>query len=148
MFIDVHAHTRLNDMMPTRPDGELAFPPPEFLIKKYDELGIERGVLLPGAGAPECEIVPQSNEEVIRISREYEGRFIPFCNNVDPRALSNSHDAPLGHLLEQVRRCFIQPVWSWMIIVDCDGRGGMLLPIWLGNGNNTMIPIKVGGMKT
>ena len=102
MFIDVHAHTRLGDLMPTRPDGELAYPPPEALIEKYDELGIERGVLL-GAGSPECEIVPQSNEEVIRISREYEGRFIPFCN-VDPRALSNSHDAPLGHLLEHYKK--------------------------------------------
>ena len=102
MFIDIHVHTRLSDMMPTRPDGRPAYTSPEELIERYDALGIESAVLLPGV-TPECAKVPQSNEEIIRISRQYEGRFIPFCN-IDPRAMSNSSDAPLGHLLEHYKK--------------------------------------------
>ena len=102
MFIDVHVHTRLKEMMPTRPDGTWPYTSPEGLIEKYDRLGIEKGVLLPGV-SPECSMMIQSNEEVVRIARKYKGRFIPFCN-VDPRALSNFHDAPLGHLLEHYKK--------------------------------------------
>src|SRR5690554_1514350 len=102
MFIDIHVHTRLSDMMPTRPDGRPAYTSPEELIERYNALGIESAVLLPGV-TPECAKVPQSNEEIIRISRQYEGRFIPFCN-IDPRAMSNSSDAPLGHLLEHYKK--------------------------------------------
>jgi len=40
----------------------------------------------------------QSEEEVLEICMEYPGRFIPFCN-IDPRAISNSADAPLDRLL-------------------------------------------------
>jgi predicted TIM-barrel fold metal-dependent hydrolase len=101
MFIDIHVHTWPADLMPTRPDGSLPYTSPESLIERYDALGIEQAVLLPGIN-PECAIVPQSNEEIIRIARRYEGRFIPFCN-VDPRAISNSADAPLGHLLEHYK---------------------------------------------
>jgi predicted TIM-barrel fold metal-dependent hydrolase len=42
--------------------------------------------------------VPQSNEEILEIARDYPGRFIPFCN-IDPRALTNSPEAPLGDIL-------------------------------------------------
>jgi predicted TIM-barrel fold metal-dependent hydrolase len=101
MFIDIHVHTRLADLMPTRLNGTLSHTPPEQLIEVYDSLGIEQAVLLPGV-APECVKTPQSNEEIVRIARKYEGRFIPFCN-VDPRAMTNSADAPLGHLLDHYR---------------------------------------------
>ncbi len=60
-------------------------------------MGIEMGVLLPEV-SPECAYVPQSNEEVIEISEKYPDRFTPFCN-VDPRAMTNSPDAPLGDIL-------------------------------------------------
>ena len=102
MFIDIHVHTRLPDMLPTRIGGALTYTSPDLLIERYDRLAIEKAVLLPGV-SPECAYVPQSNEEIIRISRQYKGRFIPFCN-IDPRAMTNSSDAPLGHLLEHYKK--------------------------------------------
>jgi len=58
---------------------------------------VEKAVLLPEAN-PECAYGLQSNEEVIEIAEKYPDRFIPFCN-VDPRAMTNSPDAPLGEML-------------------------------------------------
>ncbi len=69
---------------------------PEELLRRYDEEGIERGVLLPIVN-PEVYL-PQSNEEILEICERYPDRFIPFCN-IDPRALTNSADAPLEKLL-------------------------------------------------
>ena len=99
MFIDIHTHTR-RIRGPKRP-GNRSYPTPQELIERCDKLGIERAVLLPGVN-PECSYVPQSNEEVIELAREYGGRFIPFCN-VDPRAMTNSPDAPLGDILRHYR---------------------------------------------
>ena len=96
MFIDIHVHTRKYPG-PSRLDGRQAYATPEYLIERYDKLGIEQAVLLPGLGS-ECSLIPQSNQEIGEICREYPGRFIPFCN-VDPRAMSNSADSPLDHLL-------------------------------------------------
>jgi len=99
MFIDIHVHTRRMPG-PTR-RGKPAYATPEQLIERFDELGIERAVLLPGV-SPECSYVPQSNEEILEIATGYDGRFIPFCN-VDPRAMGNSADAPLGEILRHYR---------------------------------------------
>lgn len=94
MFIDIHAHVF------KRPqpyiDGEKWFGTPDQIVKRYNELDIEFGVLLPLIG-PEVYI-GQSNEEIIEMAEESGGRFIPFCN-IDPRALTNSGDAPLGDIL-------------------------------------------------
>jgi predicted TIM-barrel fold metal-dependent hydrolase len=98
MFIDMHVHTRRVPGPMRR--GKPAYATPQQLIERYDQLGIERAVILPGVN-PECAYVPQSNEEVIDIARET-GRFIPFCN-VDPRAITNSADAPLGDFLRHYR---------------------------------------------
>jgi len=96
MFIDIHVHTRRIPGFP-RANGK-TYATPQQLIERYDPLGIERAVLLPGV-SPEHAHVPQSIEEVIELSREYGGRFIPFCN-VDPRMIKNTSDAPLGRMLE------------------------------------------------
>jgi len=103
MFIDVHVHASKYPA-PTK-NGKLLFsvcalPTPEEVLKRYDEVGIERGVLQPLIG-PEVYL-PQSNEEILEIAEGYSGRLIPFCN-VDPRALTNSPDAPLGELLRYYR---------------------------------------------
>ncbi len=95
MFIDIHGHTRL--FQPPALNGVTHVTLPEELIKRYDTLGIERAVLLPVA-SPGCIIDPQSTEEILEASRQYKGRFIPFCN-VDPRAINNTVDAPLGDWL-------------------------------------------------
>jgi len=94
VFIDIHVHTRL--LPGPREGGKQAYGTPQQLIERYDKLGIEKAVILPGV-SPECAYYPQSNEEVIGIARDT-GRFIPFCN-IDPRAMKNSPDAPLGDLM-------------------------------------------------
>ena len=95
MFIDIHAHVR-RVPGPLR-NGKPAYATPEQLIARYDDLEIERGVLLPEVN-PECAYVPMSNEDVLEICERFPGRFIPFCN-VDPRAMKNSSDAPLDEIL-------------------------------------------------
>jgi uncharacterized protein len=76
------------------------FPTPEQVLERYDAAGIERGVLLPIV-SPEIYL-PQANEDILEMAAEHPDRFIPFCN-VDPRALTNSADAPLGDLLRHYR---------------------------------------------
>ncbi len=99
MFIDIHVHTR---GIPGPPRGaKPAYATPEQLLARYEAIGVERAVLLPGV-SPECAYSPQSNEEIIAIAEEHPGRFIPFCN-IDPRAMTNSGDAPLGDILRFYR---------------------------------------------
>ncbi|MPM59300.1 hypothetical protein SDC9_106140 [bioreactor metagenome] len=85
MFIDIHAHAYLYPCPPQ--DGVTQFCTPEEVLKRYDELGIEKGILLPLIG-PET-YVPQSNQEILEICRLHPDRFIPFCN-IDPRGIQNS----------------------------------------------------------
>jgi predicted TIM-barrel fold metal-dependent hydrolase len=99
MFIDIHVHVRKRPA-PLR-HSKQAYIAPQQLIERYDKLGIERGVLLPGVN-PECSVQSQSNEEVLEIAELYPDRFIPFCN-IDPRAVTNSADAPLDELLNYYR---------------------------------------------
>lgn len=101
MFIDIHVHVRRIPGPPRR--GKQAFSTPEQLLERYDKIDVEKAVLLPGVN-PECAYVPQSNEEIIEIAEKYPDRFIPFCN-VDPRAMTNSADAPLGEILRYYREC-------------------------------------------
>jgi len=96
MFIDIHVHTRRHKGFPRLADQQ-TYASPQELVAAYDRIGIERGVILPGA-SPECCTQPQSNEEVLEIAADHPGRFIPFCN-IDPRALSNSPYAPLERML-------------------------------------------------
>lgn len=98
MFIDIHVHTR--KILGFTRGGTPTYTMPGELIERYDKLGIEKGILLPGVN-PECAYVPQSNEEVLEIA-ESTGRFVPFCN-IDPRALCNSPWAPLGDILKYYR---------------------------------------------
>lgn len=85
MFIDVHSHAYLFDYPPQ--DGHTQFATAEEVIKRYDELNIEKGILLPLIG-PETYI-PQSNAEVMEICKRYPDRFVPFFN-IDPRGIDNS----------------------------------------------------------
>ena len=63
MFIDIHAHAyRRYGFIK---DGKQWFSTPEQLFKRYEELGIERAVLLPLV-SPEFYL-PQSNEEILEM---------------------------------------------------------------------------------
>jgi predicted TIM-barrel fold metal-dependent hydrolase len=98
LFIDIHVHAiRIPG---PRQDDKPCYATPQQIIERYDELGIEKRVILPIVN-PECAYVSQSNEEVIEMARETD-RFVPFCN-IDPRAMTNSSDAPLGDLLRHYR---------------------------------------------
>ncbi|MBQ4050907.1 MAG: hypothetical protein IJD13_04700, partial [Oscillospiraceae bacterium] len=90
MFIDIHAHAY-------RVKPYFLFCTPEHLKEQYDRLHIDMGVLLPVV-SPEI-YQPQSVEEILEICERYPDRFIPYCN-VDPRALTNSPNAPLDKLLQ------------------------------------------------
>ena len=90
MFIDIHAHAYRKDCPPA--DGRTTFSTPEQVIARYDELGIEKGAILPLIG-PE-EYLPQSNEDILDMCEQSGGRFFPFCN-IDPRGMTNSPAAPL-----------------------------------------------------
>ena len=95
MFIDIHAHAYRKS-----PPIPVQFCTAEQLIERYDEVGIEMGAILPIV-SPEIYL-SQSNEDVLDMVEQYPGRFIPFCN-IDPRAMTNSVDAPLGDLLRYYR---------------------------------------------
>ncbi|MEW6755738.1 MAG: amidohydrolase family protein [Candidatus Latescibacterota bacterium] len=102
MFIDVHAHAYGPECPPA--DGRTRFATPEEVLKRYDELGIEKGILLPLIG-PEFYL-PQSNEDILEMCARSGGRLVPFCN-IDPRGMTNSPDAPLDQWMRhyQVRGC-------------------------------------------
>jgi len=95
MLIDIHAHAYRKP-----PPMGPAFCNAEQLLERYDEAGIEKGALLPIV-SPEIYL-PQSNEDILEMAGQYPDRFIPFCN-IDPRALTNLADAPLGDLLRYYR---------------------------------------------
>ena len=95
MFIDIHAHAYRKPI-----PFVVQFCTAEQLIARYDEVGIEKGALLPIV-SPEIYL-PQANEDILDMAEQYPDRFIPFCN-IDPRALTNSADAPLDRLLRYYR---------------------------------------------
>jgi uncharacterized protein len=98
MFIDIHVHVcRIHG---PKSNGKDTFSAPDQLLERYEPIGVEKAVLLPVVN-PECNYGVQAVEDVIEIAEKYAGRFIPFCN-VDPRAMVNSVDAPLGDML----RCY------------------------------------------
>ena len=92
MYIDIHSHAYWKPI-----PFVTKFFTPEALIAAQDKNGIEKGVLLPVVN---CEIyLPQTNEDILDMAEKYPDRFIPFCN-VDPRAMTNSPDAPLDQILQ------------------------------------------------
>jgi hypothetical protein len=95
MFIDIHAHAYRKT-----PPFVCRFCTAEQLIARYDEAGIEKGVLLPIV-SPEIYF-PQANEDILEMVEQYPDRFIPFCN-IDPRILTNLPDAPLDLVLRYYR---------------------------------------------
>lgn len=89
MFIDIHAHVyRTKVKIPCI----VEFCDPGELLKRYDELKIDCGVLLPIV-SPEIYL-PQSVEDILEVCETYPDRFVPYCN-IDPRCSRNSPDSPL-----------------------------------------------------
>lgn len=98
MFIDIHAHAYKHAMPPH--NGRVSFCTPDQVIRRYDELDIEKGALLPLIG-PEVYL-PQSNEEILEICEAHPQRFVAFCN-IDPRGMTNDSHAPLHIWMEHYK---------------------------------------------
>lgn len=78
MFIDIHTHTiMLND--PRQYEVVCRWTNPEQLLSMWDDLGIEKGVILPLVHHEIGEIL-QTNENALDIYNKYPDRIIPFCN--------------------------------------------------------------------
>ena len=101
--IDIHAHAiAFPGLTPNHKATGFPFPDAEEMIRYYDELGIEKGVLLPMV-SPEAQWFVISTEETKWICDRYPERFAWFCN-VDPRAGDNSPDSDLGYILEHYKK--------------------------------------------
>ena len=109
-FIDIHAHGYLEDQYHYIADGKKPFCTPDDLLRHYDEIGVEKGCLLPIV-SPESVLNTQSNEEILRFCATHPDRFVPFCN-IDPRNLFNSMKSPFRRVLE------------WYREKGCKGAGG------------------------
>ncbi|MEI6501463.1 MAG: hypothetical protein WCP21_10630, partial [Armatimonadota bacterium] len=78
MFIDIHTHTiLLHD--PRQYEVVCRWTNPEQLLSMWDDLGIEKGVILPLVHHEIGEIL-QTNENALDIYNLYPDRIIPFCN--------------------------------------------------------------------
>ena len=93
--IDIHAHSVLNGQYELPSHTGLS---PEDLITLYDELGVEKGILLP-ITSPEGTACVMSNGNTKAITTMYPGRLLWACN-VDPRLGRNSPDTDLSEYLE------------------------------------------------
>ena len=86
-FIDIHAHCTEDPMPPCYLPDKRPLPVPEDLIRHYDRIGIEKGVILALCN-PENFIGGMSTEQILRTCARYPDRFIPSVA-VDPRAMGN-----------------------------------------------------------
>jgi predicted TIM-barrel fold metal-dependent hydrolase len=71
------------------------------LIRRMDELGIEKTVLLPVGVSPESFFLDSGNREVLDAYHQHPTRFIPFCN-LDPRS-GNSAALDFSWVLEEFK---------------------------------------------
>lgn len=115
MFIDIHVHTRFFPVMP-RGDGS-TYASPDALQEFYQEVGIEKAVILPGIGGA-CSHGGQSIEELVQMSRTRYPWMIPFCN-IDPRMVDNN---PYGDGMERMVRYYKE--------LGCLGIGEVCSNIW------------------
>ncbi len=115
MFIDIHIHIAMISDLTWGPDMQ-GPPTPEQFIEMYDEVGIDKGVMLPLV-IPECNFLTQSNEDILMIAEKYPDRFIPFCN-IDPRLMRNSPDVDLSFAINHYKD------------KGCKGIGEMTANLW------------------
>ncbi|MBN1444851.1 MAG: amidohydrolase family protein [Candidatus Omnitrophica bacterium] len=73
-----------------------------ILLKRMEELGIQRFVILPIIG-PEGSYLYFGSEDVLKIYRRHPGKVIPFCN-IDPRAGDNSPETDFSFLLNRYKK--------------------------------------------
>jgi len=109
MFFDIHSHV-YKYQYPSG-GGQMLFIDPEQLKETHAKMNITRAALLPIVH-PEVYI-PQSVGEIIDFANESNGQWIPFCN-IDPRALSNSSNSPMGILLDHYMKLGCKGIGEFM----------------------------------
>ena len=93
--IDIHAHA----IRTTFTDFDIChLPSPESVLARYDQFGIEKGMLLPLVSA-EARNLMSTTEQVMEIVKEYPNRFF-FAMGLDPRMMGHSTTADFGKLIE------------------------------------------------
>jgi len=93
--IDIHTHLGRWGLRKEPPMHE------SELLRRMDELGIEKAVILPLGMTPECFMLPFDTDDVLDVHRRHPDRIIPFCN-LDPRS-GNSPDADFSWILEEFK---------------------------------------------
>jgi predicted TIM-barrel fold metal-dependent hydrolase len=102
-MIDIHTHAILYHDPAQRPAPPLLrIIGPDELVAMFDDLGIDKGVVLPIIN-PESDVcVLQSSENVLDMAAMYPDRMIPFCN-IDPRQQHNSETTDFTPMLERFK---------------------------------------------
>ena len=100
--IDIHAHATLfPQYIPKHKDNQERINSAEEMIAIYDELNIEKGVLMP-ISSPEAQPHIHACEETKYIVDQYPDRFLWFCN-VDPRSVYNLPTTDHTYLLQHYK---------------------------------------------
>ena len=93
--IDIHSHT-VPERDFWREDGStLALP--EELIEIYDQIGVDKAVLLPLLKIEQSHDL-NSNREIRHVAEKYPDRFYWFCD-IDPRQLKNSPESDFTDMI-------------------------------------------------
>lgn len=101
MIIDVHAHVFAFPKIRKSRDSEGMFMSAEQQVRRMDEKGIDKAVILP-LNSAEAPAERQSIGEVLLICERHPGRFIPFCD-IDPRRSDLPRQEDADFMLEQYR---------------------------------------------
>ena len=100
--IDIHAHaTGFPASAPLQARGYPWISAPEVL-KFYDALNIEKGVLLP-LTSPEYHMLQSTTGECMDMATRYPDRFLWFCG-LDPRGAGNDPKADLSAILMHYKK--------------------------------------------
>ena len=101
--IDIHTYaTAFPQYAPVHPVNGGRMVSADEVIRFYDKLNVEKGVLLPVVN-PEAQWLQIGVEETKWIADQHPGRFVWFCS-IDPRSAQNSDKTNLSYLLEHYKQ--------------------------------------------
>lgn len=96
--IDAHAHAAPKNIYPVRDPVLNVTMGVENLIKMYDDIGIEKGMLMPLIN-PEAHSFMFTTEMAMEICEKYPERFF-FAMGLDPRMMKHSTGSDFSKLIE------------------------------------------------
>ncbi len=101
--IDIHAHaTPWPEISPIDVDRGIRWISADELIKNYDRLNIEKGVLLPLTSS-ECFDQVITTGDCKYVAEQYPDRFLWFCG-LDPRMAGYKENADFSRLIENYKK--------------------------------------------